>query len=227
VELFLHGPATQGDSAARVTDRALLGATLSTREGHLLVARIVLLALVAAIGELLLRHRRGTAPAILLVLGLAATWSGTSHAATGPLVPLALAVTTLHVTAFAVWAGGLCGLLVLSRIPDTGLPPLTVARFSRVALGAVAVLAATGLFQALREVGHPRELTDTSYGRLLLVKIATVAVVILVAAFTHRSARRTDAGSSALLRRTARLELLGVTAALLVTVLLIGQPPPR
>ncbi|WP_051944412.1 copper resistance CopC/CopD family protein [Streptacidiphilus rugosus] len=227
VQLFVHGPATQGEAVARITDRALLGATLSTREGHLLIARIVLLALVATIGDPLLRHRRGAVPAVLLVLGLAATWSGTSHASSGSLVPLSLAVTTLHVTAFAVWAGGLSGLLVLSRGSGSGLPPLTVTRFSRVALTAVAVLAATGLYQAFREIGRSSELTGTWYGRLLLVKTVIVVLVVLAASVTRRYALRPDSGPPTVLRRAALLELVGVTAVLLVTVLLIGQPPPR
>lgn len=226
-QLFVHGPATQGLPLSHVGDRSLLAATLGTREGHALVARIVLLAVVAAVGEWMLRRAWGLVPAALLALALAGTWSVISHAADGPLVPLALAVTTLHVTAMAVWAGGLFGLAVLLTAgadPDLGD---TAARFSRLALGAVAVLAATGLYQAFRELTGPGELTGTGYGRLLLVKTAVLLPVLAVAYLSRTRAARARERGTVPLRRSVLLELGGVAVLLAVTVLLIGTAPPR
>ncbi|MHA6765494.1 copper resistance CopC family protein [Streptacidiphilus sp. PAMC 29251] len=127
VQLFVYGPSTQRESPAHTFDRSLLAATLSTHEGHTLVARIVLLALIAAVGEVVLRGRAaGATAAVVLTLALAATWSEISHASSGSLVPLALVVTTLHVTAMAVWAGGLFTIVVLLTrgvMPTWGPPP--------------------------------------------------------------------------------------------------------
>lgn len=228
VQLLVYGPATQGASAAKAFDRSLLSATLSTREGHALVARIVLLALVAAVGEALLRRRRGDVPAAVLAIALAATWSMISHAASGTLVPLALVVTTAHVTAMAVWAGGLFTLAVLLLRADGGRElAVTTARFSRLALGSVAVLAVTGVYQAVREVGSFGEVTGTSYGRLLLVKTAVVVAVIGVAAVTRSRTDRRSGPEPRSPRRLVLLELAGVTVVLIVTVLLISTPPAR
>ncbi|QMU71574.1 copper resistance CopC/CopD family protein [Streptacidiphilus sp. P02-A3a] len=236
VQLFAYGPATQGKSLARILDRSLLSATLSTHEGHVLVARIILLALVATVGELLLRRRArpgavaGAAVAAVLALALAATWSEISHASSGSLVPLALVVTTLHVTAMAVWAGGLFTIVVLltrgSGGADADLGG-TTARFSRLALGSVAVLAATGLYQAFREVGSFAELTGTSYGRLLLVKAGVFLLVIAVAAVSRSLVAGARERSTAALRRSVLLELAGVTVVLVLTVFLIGSAPAR
>ncbi|MER5641227.1 copper resistance protein CopC [Kitasatospora sp. NPDC002227] len=224
VQLFVHGPATQGLSLAHVADRSLLAATLATHEGYALSARILLLAVVAAFGEPLLRPAWGPPAAAAPALALAATWSATSHATTGPLVPLALAATTLHVACMALWAGGLYAVLSLLRSggDDAELTAAT-ARFSLLALAAVTVLAVTGLYQALREAGSPAQLADTPYGRLLLLKTGLVVLVLAVAARSATARRR----SATALRRSVLLELLGVTAVLVVTILLIGTAPAR
>ena len=242
VQLFVYGPSTQGKSLTHILDRALLSATLSTHEGHTLVARIILLALVAMVGELLLRRGTGAGAvagavtAAVLTLALAATWSEISHASSGSLVPLALVVTTLHVTAMAVWAGGLFTIVVLltrgtrgtrgTGGPDVGLG-ITTTRFSRLALGSVVVLAVTGLYQAFREVGSLAALTGTPYGKLLLVKTAVFLLVITVAAGTRTLVSRSRERSTVALRRSVLLELAGVTVVLILTVFLIGNAPAR
>lgn len=222
LQLFAYGPATQGESLDRLADRELLSATLSSHEGRTLVARILLLALVAALGGPLLRGgAAATAGAAVLTLLLALTWAQTSHAAGGSLVPLALAVTTVHVAAMAVWAGGLFTLAVLGA---RGVELTAVAgRFSRLALGSVGLLAATGLYQAFREVSGPAALTGTSYGRLLIAKAAVLALVLAIAAL----ARRRLTTRPLALRRALLLELGGVTMLLLLTVLLLATAPAR
>ncbi|MFI0939684.1 copper resistance protein CopC [Streptomyces sp. NPDC021020] len=185
-QLLVYGPATQGGSLARVGDRSLLSATLSTHVGHTLVARVMLLALTAVVGEQILRHRRaGAAGAVPLALLLALTWSEISHAPTEPLAPLAVLVTTLHVTAMAVWAGGvatLAVLLVRHREPELAR---AARRFTRLALAAVGALVATGTYQAWRLLGSFGALTGTHYGRLLLLKTALVLAVLAAAALRH------------------------------------------
>ncbi|WP_158702579.1 copper resistance protein CopC [Kitasatospora sp. MMS16-BH015] len=217
LQLFLHGPATQGLSLAHLTDRSPLAATLATHEGHTLAVRILLLAVVAACGEPLLRHSWGLLPTGLLALALAGTWSATSHASNTP----ALVATTLHVTAMALWAGGLYGTLALLRHHPLAAATAT-PRFSLLALGAVTTLAVTGLYQAFREVGAPADLADTPYGRLLLLKTALFVLLLAAAAAGANRARRRSVDA---LRRAVLLELLGVTAVLITTVLLIGTAP--
>jgi len=132
-QLFLYGPYAAGLGPAHLLDRTLLGTTVSSHVGHTLMIRIGLLALVAAAGSRTMRYAASArtrgwalAAASVGVVGLAATWSTTSHAASGGLIPLALPVATAHVTAMGLWAGGLftLGLCLLGRPPGTGRPAL-------------------------------------------------------------------------------------------------------
>jgi putative copper export protein/methionine-rich copper-binding protein CopC len=231
IQLLVYGPAAQGGSPGSAFDRSLLSDSLSSHVGHALVARFMLLALIAAVGEEVLRHRRaGRVAAAVLALALALTWSETSHAPAGPLVPLAVTVTTLHVAAMAVWAGGMaCLVVLLARGGDAGQAEhlgAAARRFSRLALGAVSVLAATGLYQGYREVGGFHALAATHYGRLLLTKAALFLLVVAVAARTHSGVRRRDRPASPReARRPILLELAGVTGVLVVTVLLLSTAP--
>ncbi|MFE0464973.1 copper resistance protein CopC [Kitasatospora sp. NPDC058965] len=228
LQLFAYGPATQGESLAHLADRPLLAATLSGHQGQMLVGRILLLALTATVGPPLLR-RVGTvarAGAVLLTLLLALTWAETSHAAGGTLVPLALLATTLHVTAMAVWAGGVGTLALLAVRAGAGAQlAAAAARFSRLAVAAVALLAVTGAWQAFREVGSPAALTGTPYGRLLLAKVAVLALVLAAAAVVRGRVRRPAAGPG--VRRAVLLELAGVTVLLVLTVVMVGTAPAR
>ncbi len=60
-----------------------------------------------------------------------------------------------------------------------------VERFSRVALGCILALVATGAFQTWRQVGSLDALRSTDYGRILVVKLVLVALVIVFAAFSR------------------------------------------
>jgi copper transport protein len=71
-------------------------------------------------------------------------------------------------------------------------PALT--RWSLVAQVAVALVVATGTLQALREIDEPAQLTSTVYGRLLLVKLALVAGMLVLGALGRRWVRRSAAG---------------------------------
>jgi copper transport protein len=130
---------------------------------------------------------------IILAVGTAATWSMSEHASTGRQTGLAIPADILHLLAVAAWLGGLATLLALLRA-GPALPRAAVRRFSGLALGSVTVLAVTGLFQAWRQVGWSfSALTDTSYGQLLLVKVALVAALLLAARISRRwTARLAD-----------------------------------
>ncbi|HCA85218.1 MAG TPA: hypothetical protein DEQ61_06820, partial [Streptomyces sp.] len=117
--------------------------------------------------------------------GLAATWALAEHASTGIQPQLAIPVDIVHLLAVAAWLGGLATLLVaLYRGP--AVERAAVRRFSRLAFGSVLVLAATGLYQSWRQVGSWDALTSTSYGQLLLFKIALVTLLVGLARFSRR-----------------------------------------
>ncbi|MEU1288744.1 FixH family protein [Kitasatospora sp. NPDC005856] len=115
---------------------------------------------------------------LVLAVALSATWVGADHASVGIQVWLALPLGILHLIAMALWLGGLAALLVALR---EGVGVEVVDRFSKLAFGSVAVLAATGLYQSWRGLGSWSALTGTEYGRLLLVKSGCVVAMVGVA----------------------------------------------
>ena len=60
-----------------------------------------------------------------------------------------------------------------------------VRRFSTLVLGSVVLLAGTGTIQAIRRLETLDALTGSSYGRLLIVKVAVIAVLLAVAALSR------------------------------------------
>jgi putative copper export protein len=101
------------------------------------------------------------------------------------------AIRSLHLIGAAVWAGGMV-MLALA----VGAARRTVAENERVALfralgrrfavaGGIAmvVLIATGTDMAADRLGSFGDLTDTDYGKRLLVKLVLVAVVIALTLF--------------------------------------------
>jgi copper transport protein len=185
--LVLRAPYEAGTGPATALDASAFGDTLTSRPGVLLLTRLALLVPTALFLARASRHReRGpltTATGAALAVGLALTWAAAEHAVAGPQVPLAVTSSVLHLLATAVWLGGLVALLTTLRdSPDAS----TVARFSRVALACVTVLAVTGVYQSWRGLGSWPALTGTTYGRLLLAKLAGVCVLLAVAAVSRR-----------------------------------------
>ncbi|WP_143737989.1 CopD family protein [Microbispora sp. GKU 823] len=88
-------------------------------------------------------------------------------------------VDVVHFVACSVWLGGLVA-LAMTHVPTRDAVTLRVAvpRFSHTALVCVALIVATGLFQAWRQVGSPPTLFATAYGRVLLAKVALVVVLV-------------------------------------------------
>ncbi|MEU9230044.1 copper resistance protein CopC [Streptomyces massasporeus] len=196
VLLLLRAPYETGTGPAAAFDAAALGRTLTGRPGEALLARLVVLLLMAVFLIRLSRRRvLEERPAVLavgtaLAAALGLTWAAAEHASAGIQVPLAMTSSVLHLLATGVWLGGLVALLLTLRrsVGDDLLE--VVPRFSRIAFASVIVLAVTGIYQSWRGLGSLSALTGTSYGRLLLAKLAGVAVLLLVAGYSRRWTRR-------------------------------------
>lgn len=212
-------------------DPDVLATAVDTRYGTVSLSR---LAVLVALGALLALLRRGRRPSMLLVgtaaadaVVLAATPGLAGHAATGGLALAAVLADTVHVLAVAVWLGGLAVVaVVVLRRTDEETVAAVVPRFSRVAFGAVAVVLATGVFQSWRQVRVLDAATETTYGRLLLVKLGLFLALVGAAAVSRRwvQARATTSHG---LRRTVAVELGLAVAVLAVTALLVNAPPAR
>ncbi|MFD3377195.1 MULTISPECIES: copper resistance CopC/CopD family protein [unclassified Streptomyces] len=197
--LLLRGSYTGSGKVGDIFDLALLSDVLQTKTGAALVSRLLLLAAGALFiavlfgayekreddeekGDLTFGLAIG---GFVVAAGLAATWAMAEHASTGIQTGISMPVDVLHLLAVAVWLGGLSTLLVaLYRAPS--IEASAVRRFSRIAFGSVAVLAATGIYQSWRQLGSWSAFTGTSYGQLLLVKIGLVVVLVGIAWISRR-----------------------------------------
>ncbi|MFJ2007323.1 copper resistance CopC/CopD family protein [Streptomyces chartreusis] len=183
--LVLRAPYESGQGPLGALSADSVTRTLTGRPGEVLLARLALL-LVAALYLLRLARLRkpfGWVGAALAV-GLAVTWAAGEHASAGIQVPVAMTSSALHLLATAVWLGGLTALLV--TLYRARLTPAAVTRFSRVAFVSVTVLVVTGVYQSWRGLGSWDALTGTTYGRLLTLKLAAVALLLGAAALSRR-----------------------------------------
>ncbi|MFE2262207.1 copper resistance CopC/CopD family protein [Streptomyces griseosporeus] len=211
--LLLRGSYTTSGKAADILDLDLLGQVLQTKTGAALVSRLLLLAAAALFIAVLFgawdkreaEEKRDLTFGLavgggVVAAGLAASWAMAEHASTGLQPGIAMPVDVLHLLAVAVWLGGLTALLVaLYRAPaGTPVAASAVRRFSAVAFGSVATLAATGVYQSWRQLGSWSAFTGTRYGQLLLVKIGLVALLVGIAWISRRwTARLRDGGRGA------------------------------
>lgn len=177
------------------------GATIDlffqTRAGTLIVTRQLLvgaLLLLTIIGASLAVGRPHVLQwlALLLTLALLATFAVGSHAAAVAGSGWAIIGDFIHLLAAGIWLGGLTMLAIVlwlgRRQPPAELEPLRriVWRFSAVATLAVFVLLCTGLFSTMIHLQSWALLWETTYGRVLLVKIGLVLVTLAFALRNHR-----------------------------------------
>ncbi|WP_413102137.1 copper resistance CopC/CopD family protein [Streptomyces sp. Inha503] len=214
--LLLRGPYTDGEGIGGILDLGRLGDVLSTKPGAALLSRLLLLGAAAVFlavlfgsytrrtgeGEADARRRQDLAFGLgfggtVMAVGLAATWAMAEHASVGLQRQLAMPVDVIHLIAVGVWLGGLASLAVTLRAGEP-IERAAVRRFSRLAFGSVVALVVTGLYQSWRQVGSWGALTDTEYGRWLLVKVGLVAVLVGIAAVSRRwTGRLTDVTEAA------------------------------
>jgi copper transport protein len=166
--------------------------------------------------------------------------SAQGHASQAPAAALAVAADAVHLGAAAVWVGGLpCLAAVLLRapalLPEGGarLASDVLARFSRVALVAVALIAATGLVRLAGGLSHVPELWTTDYGRSLLTKVVLLCPIAFLALRNRRLIRRLAGPgrpSPATLRaarRNVQRELALGVGIVVVAAVLVAQIPGR
>ena len=211
---------------------AVLASVLrDTNFGHLLIARLALLALTVVIfGD---GQRRGRVASATSLAAIATVLqAGLGHgAAMGGAEGSALAgALALHLVAAGLWLGGLVPLLIIVATIPLGDAYRVARRFSRLGAICVALLAATASLQGYLLIGSPGALVGTDYGRVAFAKLALFVVLLGIAA--HNCFRLTPGliglsgeQSRARLRRNIIVEaLVGVCVVILAGVLL--ELPP-
>jgi copper transport protein len=196
-----------------------------TRSGQWWIARLVVIALFSVLIALRskLVVRGGTVVVSLLGLGVLGVVAAGGHAISGDAVVLGFISTLVHLAAMAIWFGGLTVVLLA---PPPSQFWVTVTRFSAWALGSVVALAASGAANAWRQLGSLSGITESSYGRWLVIKLVLVGLVLAVAAFSRRTVHTRGDGAGDLVRRSVAVELAGIVLILGATAGLVNSPPP-
>ena len=183
---------------------------------------------------------RGTASRASWVLptavaaGMCAFPAFTGHAAGSEgLRWLVIPADTLHVMAAGSWIGGLLFVLVADAAARRqqgdggGLLADVVPRFSPVALVSAGLLAVTGTLASFVHVESVGALFASTYGRLLLAKVALVLLVMVLGAINWRRLTPVllNEDGDAPIRRNATRELVVAQVVILVTALLVRTSP--
>ena len=226
--IVLQGAAAGGFGIGEALSWDVVSAVLETRFGKVWMVQAGLAAAVAVLA--LARRREAILPAAALVVTPAlaghASVSGT----------LAFIADVAHVAAAAAWTGTLAFValaLVLTKEGRWPLAAVVVPRFSTLAVGAVAVLLVAGIVSAYEQVRAWRGLWDTTYGLLLLGKVALVLPVLALGLYNNRYAvprLRRQIASALEQRRFLRAvgaELALIVAIVGVTAFLVAEPPAR
>jgi copper transport protein len=189
-------------------------------------------------GLALLVRQRGDRWAAYLTAGLAiallATPGLAGHAHTSGAV--ALVADVIHLAAGAAWTGGLLFLmlaLIWAAEDRWPLASRAVPRFSNLAVVSVVALIGAGTVNAYLEVKAWRGLWDTTYGLLLLAKIALVVPLLALGAYNNRFAvPKLRAGIASVVEqrrflRTAGVEVAIMVAIVAVTAVLVSEAPAK
>ncbi len=188
--------------------------------------------LVAAVG-LVLEPRYATGR-VLLVLGAllgAVSLTLTGHAATAPPRWLSTPLVALHSLMAAYWLGSLWPLAMVLRTEPPNEAARITRRFSRLAIGGVAVLIAAGAGLSALQIGAPKAVLTTEYGWNWLGKMLVVAGLLAMALRNRlvlTPALDHPAGTSVMaLRRSVWMEIALAVLVLLLTSRFALTPPPR
>ena len=217
--------------AQREAAGVTFGVMFSTSLGTAAIERIVTL-LITGLGVAagFFRYAVATRAGIALAgIGAAASmWVdvAASHAGAQAPVGVNLVAQWAHIVASGVWFGGLLTLIFAVRGQPSEVKGRAVRRFSTLAGIAIIVVALTGTFRAVIEIGSIGQLFGTAFGVLVLVKVALfVALACLGAINRYRNVPRAATVLRGL-RRAGSTEVVIGAAVVLVAAALVNVAPP-
>jgi copper transport protein len=260
--LLLQGPYGAGAGLSQVFSSTLVRTTLQGNLGPASEAReLMSLLAVGAAAYMFPRLPAASARArraygvlwLALITAIAASWAVYDHASTGIQAPWGIPDDIIHLDAVALWIGGLAMLVrftlrlpaahgkpdadlvtgaAVTRVVMTPEAARAVRRFSPIALGCVGAIVASGVYQTWREVGTWGALLHTTYGRLVLAKVAGLLILIALGYVARVFIRRGSADKELVptlrrLRRSVAAELVTAVVILALTALLVNTATGR
>jgi copper transport protein len=172
-------------------------------------------------------------PRPLLVAGLAAvgaalaaTWPLSGHPmATEPVV-VAFVADLVHLGAAMAWAGGVLALLIFACRKGVEIPDRTAETWLALVPWLVANVLVAGVASALLHIDSIAALTDTTYGRLVILKAVLFVVIVAAGLFTRRALVRRAEGRKRL-RVTAGVETLFLAGVMAAVAVLVQAVPAK
>lgn len=198
-----------------------------TRFGQAFIAMELGFALVSALVFLawLCERRVFLLGAFVLGLGFSSGLSISGHSSASRAQEVA---DWLHLCAAVLWVGGLVqlGAVVWPTQPEAR--GLAFRRFSRVATVCVAVLVGAGTYLSIERLPQLHDLWRTSYGHVLLVKLALVGLALAWGgAHQLLVLPRIDRAGPRLTRSLLGESAVAMAVLLAAAVLVDSKPPPR
>ena len=219
--LLMQGPYTAGKSWGSLFDTVLIGDVMQTRLGLALFIRAIcafawgLIALTASASV----SRRWRIAVITTAVITIATYATSGHQSAGTLPGIFVPLDMIHLAATSTWVGALLALAVVSK--DNNVEN-EAKRFSQMATWSMPVVVVTGVVQALYLLGGISTITQTNFGKLLLVKTLLVGVVVV---FGSQARAKLQLGGFSSIAKIIRWESTLVVLILAITSLMVAQSP--
>ena len=211
-----------GFEAGSVSDYLFSG-----RIGLLHLARAAV-AVAGATALLVLAPWWATGVAALTGLGGIVLLVAAGHASALP-TPVPAIGQVVHISAAAIWIGGIVSLLALTVRPslmvDGPTPAMRaiVPRFSALALASIGLVALTGVYQAYSQTGALLD-PGTEYGRTLLMKSVFALGALAIGGLNYLDGGRMMGWIGGIRRRITVEVMLAVTVLVLTAALAITPP---
>lgn len=190
--------------------------------GYRLAGLGLILAAFRGAAAVLPRPGTRTALALAGITACLASFTMTGHTATAADRSISSALLVLHLTVVAFWFGALLPLRRAAGEAGGATAAAVIARFSKIALWLVPLIAFAGTGLAFRLI-HSTAVLGEPYGRLLLLKIGLFCVLLLLGALNKwrlapAIAHRPAAAAS--FRKVALLEYGLICAVLAATAVM-------
>lgn len=228
--LLLQAPYALGQAMSIGEVFSAVDDVLQTRLGTWLVVRgTILLAFLLLIRQRNLHDRPiYRMVAILLGIGLFATFSISGHPGMREFSALSIGTDIVHFLSVSAWMGGLVTLVLLGRKWQSE-SSLVISWFSFTATISMPIMVATGVAQAWRMMEGFQNIFSTTYGVVLSVKVLLVIVAIAAGTrarqvFKSKNVDQQDLREIKFSRTVLAESMIGV-AVLAVTAVLVSVPP--
>ena len=222
-----QGPYTIAGTWSDLFDTSLWSDVYATRLGKALVVReLLLLSLLVLIWSLRGQFARSLtswwrSTTLLVGIGIVLTLSVSGHPSASALAGVAVFVDALHFSSVILWVGGLI-VVAFGGVMRSAHADVVVRRFSRIATFAIPIAVFTGLWQTWHLVPAIGDITQTTWGKALLVKTCFVIAAVTLGGFARWLVQRGE-GSS--IHRIVVVEFLIATVVLGVTAGMLSQSP--